>query len=78
MLAQIKHKLFGIVEPIDTIVNDELYEAEVALLQAQSGVEWAIANVEYQTNRVLRLTKYKITKQLEESAKKHTAKSIAK
>ena len=78
MLAKLKYTFFGIVEPIEQIVSDELYEAEVALLQAQSGVEWAKANVEYQTNRVLRLTKYKITKQLEESAKEHTAKSIAK
>jgi hypothetical protein len=78
MLAQIKHKLFGIVQPIDSIVNDELYEAEVALLEAQSGVEWAKANVEYQSNRVARLKKYKETKQLEDNARAYTPKVVTK
>lgn len=78
MLAQIKHKLFGIVPTIDSIVSDELYEAEVALLEAQSGVEWAKANVEYQSNRVARLKKFKETKQLEESAKAYTPKVATK
>ena len=78
MLAKLKYTFFGIVEPIEQIVSDELYEAEVALLQAQSGVEWAKANVEYQTNRVARLTKYKATKKLEEDAKTYTPKLATK
>ena len=78
MLAKLKYTFFGIVQPLDQLVSDELYEAEVALLQAQSGVEWAKANVEYQTNRVARLTKYKATKQLEENAKAYTPKIVSK
>lgn len=36
-------------------MEDELYEAETKLLKAQSAVEWATANVTYESNRVARL-----------------------
>jgi hypothetical protein len=38
-------------------MEEELYEAEIKLLKAQSAVEWANANVTYESSRVSRLTK---------------------
>lgn len=47
--------MFGQKTPLTSLVEDELYEAETQLLKAQSAVEWANANVTYETARVARL-----------------------
>lgn len=47
--------MFGKPIPLRQLMEEELYEAETKLLKAQSAVEWATANVTYETNRVARL-----------------------
>lgn len=42
---------------IEQLAQDELYDAQVKLMQAQTALDWAQANVDYQTNRVARLKK---------------------
>ena len=42
---------------IQSLAEEELYEAERKLMEAQTGVEWAQSQVEYQSNRVARLRK---------------------
>lgn len=47
-------KIFGRITPMQTAAN-ELAEAELALLRAESGVEYAAAQVTYNKQRVKRL-----------------------
>lgn len=56
---QIKNILTSIGKKptIEQLAQDELYDAQVKLMQAQNALEWAQANVDYQTNRVARLKK---------------------
>ncbi len=56
---QIKNLLTSISKKptIEQLAQDELYDAQVKLMQAQNSLEWAQANVDYQTNRVARLKK---------------------
>ena len=50
-------KVFGKIEPRD-VANDELLQARLALLQAESGVEYSTALVEFNKKRVQRLEMY--------------------
>lgn len=57
MIAPFLHdirKIFGRITPMQTAAN-ELAEAELALLRAESGVEYASAQVTYNKQRVKRL-----------------------
>ena len=54
MYSKLK-QMFGQKTPLTSLIEDELYEAETQLLKAQSAVEWANANVTYETARVARL-----------------------
>ncbi len=47
-------KLFRRVSPLE-LATQELYEAEIALLKAHTGREWAEASVAYNTIRIARL-----------------------
>ena len=47
-------KIFGRVTPLQTAAN-ELAEAELSLLRAETGVEYASAQVTYNKQRVKRL-----------------------
>ncbi len=49
--------IFGKITPIQTAAN-ELADAELALLRAETGVEWAAAQVTYNKQRVKRLKAY--------------------
>lgn len=42
---------------VQSVAQDELYEAERKLMEAQTGLEYAHAMVDYHTNRVARLKK---------------------
>lgn len=50
-------KLFRRVSPLE-VATQELYEAEIALLKAHTGREWAEASVAYNTARIARLHKF--------------------
>ena len=50
-------KLFRRMTPIEA-ASQELYEAEMALLKAFTGREWADASVKYNTSRIARLRAY--------------------
>lgn len=50
-------KIFGKINPQD-VANAELLEARLALLQAQSGVEYSNALVDFNKSRVQRLEAY--------------------
>jgi len=47
-------KIFGRITPLQTAAN-ELAEAELALLRAETGVEYATAQVSFNRQRVKRL-----------------------
>lgn len=47
-------KIFGKIDPIEVATN-ELLEARLALMQAESGVEYSTALVEFNKKRVYRL-----------------------
>lgn len=49
--------IFGKITSIQTAAN-ELADAELALLRAETGVEWAAAQVTYNKQRVKRLKAY--------------------
>ena len=69
---------FGKRISIETLMSDELYEAEKALLDAQTGLEWAQSQVEYNTNRVARLKKQIAANRiLEESKAKTVEKAVS-
>lgn len=53
MINDIK-KIFGRITPLQTAAN-ELAEAELALLRAETGVEYATAQVSFNRQRVKRL-----------------------
>ena len=53
MINDIK-KIFGRITPLQTAAN-ELAEAELALLRAETGVEYAAAQVTFNKQRVKRL-----------------------
>lgn len=48
------NKIFGKIDPIEVATN-ELLQARLALMQSESGVEYATALVEYNKKRVYRL-----------------------
>ncbi len=50
-------KLFRRVSPME-LATQELYEAEIALLKAHTGREWADASVAYNTVRIERLREF--------------------
>lgn len=50
-------KIFGRITPLQTAAN-ELAEAELALLRAETGVEYASAQVTYNKQRVKRLRSF--------------------
>lgn len=50
-------KIFGEVNPHD-VASNELREARLALLQAESGVEYSTALVDFNKKRVQRLEMY--------------------
>ena len=49
--------IFKVITPAQAIAA-ELAEAEMALLRAETGVEWAQASVAFNKNRVKRLKAY--------------------
>jgi hypothetical protein len=49
--------IFKVITPAQAIAA-ELAEAEMALLKAETGVEWAQASVAFNKNRVKRLKAY--------------------
>jgi hypothetical protein len=53
MITDIR-KIFGRITPLQTAAN-ELAEAELALLRAETGVEYATAQVSFNRQRVKRL-----------------------
>ncbi len=53
-------EMYKSVTPVQAIVR-ELAEAEMALLKAETGVEWAQASVTYNKNRIKRLKAYLAT-----------------
>lgn len=58
MLDTIKH-LFGRRRPTATsVAEEELYISEIKLLEAQTALEWARSNVEYQQSRITRLRQF--------------------
>lgn len=50
-------KVFGKINPAD-VAHDELLQARLALLQAESGVEYSTALVDFNKKRVQRLEMY--------------------
>ena len=60
-------KIFGRITPLQTAAN-ELAEAELALLRAETGVEYASAQVTYNKQRVKRLRTFIATETKEETA----------
>jgi len=50
-------EMYKAVTPAQAIAS-ELAEAEMALLKAETGVEWAQASVNYNKNRIKRLRNY--------------------
>ncbi len=50
-------EMYKSVTPAQAIAS-ELAEAEMALLKAETGVEWAQASVTYNKNRIKRLKAY--------------------
>ncbi len=50
-------EMYRAVTPAEAIAS-ELAEAEMALLKAETGVEWAQASVTYNRNRIKRLKAY--------------------
>lgn len=58
-------EMYKAVTPAQAIVR-ELAEAEMALLKAETGVEWAQASVTYNKNRIKRLKAYLATTTPEE------------
>lgn len=59
-------KIFGRITPMQTAAN-ELAEAELALLRAETGVEYASAQVTYNKQRVKRLRIFIATETKEET-----------
>jgi hypothetical protein len=58
MLEQIKN-IFGRRRPTAlSVASEELYMAELKLLEAQTAQEWAQSNVEYQLHRIARLRQF--------------------
>jgi len=60
-------KIFGRVTPLQTAAN-ELAEAELALLRAETGVEYASAQVTYNKQRVKRLRSFIATETKEDAS----------
>lgn len=58
---------------VTAVAQDELYEAERKLMEAQTGLEYAHAMVDYHTNRVARLKKL-----LDAQTPKTFAKALSK
>ena len=56
-MLEILRKLFRKLTPLEAATR-ELIEAQHGLLQAQTGVDYSMAIVEYETNRVNRLRAY--------------------
>ena len=50
-------KILSPANPLD-VANDELLQARLALLQAETGVEYSIALVDFNKKRVKRLESY--------------------
>jgi hypothetical protein len=50
-------KLFRRMTPLEA-ATQELYEAEMSLLKAFTGREWADSSVKYNTSRIARLRAY--------------------
>ena len=50
-------KLFRRASPLE-MATQELFEAEIALLKAHTGLEWAEASVAYNTARIQRLREF--------------------
>lgn len=58
MLDTIKY-IFGRRRPTATsVAEEELYLSEIKLLEAQTALEWARSNVEYQQSRITRLRQF--------------------
>jgi hypothetical protein len=58
MLDTIKN-LFGRRRPTATsVAEEELYVSQLKLLEAQTALEWARSNVEYQQSRITRLRQF--------------------
>jgi hypothetical protein len=64
MIADFK-KIFGRISPLQTAAN-ELAEAELSLLRAETGVEYAAAQVQYNKQRVKRLRAFIATESTKE------------
>ena len=64
MINDIK-KIFGRITPLQTAAN-ELAEAELALLRAETGVEYAAAQVTFNKQRVKRLRSFIATESSKE------------
>ena len=64
MMNDIK-KIFGRITPLQTAAN-ELAEAELALLRAETGVEYATAQVSFNRQRVKRLRAFIATESTKE------------
>lgn len=59
-------EMYKAVTPAQAIAS-ELAEAEMALLKAETGVEWAQASVTYNKNRIKRLKAYMAVTPTEET-----------
>ena len=59
-------EMYKAVTPAQAIAS-ELAEAEMALLKAETGVEWAQASVTYNKNRIKRLKAYMATTTTDET-----------
>ena len=60
-------EMYKAVTPAQAIAS-ELAEAEMALLKAETGVEWAQASVTYNKNRIKRLKAYMaVTEEVKEA-----------
>lgn len=56
-LKQLYRQMFGKLTPIE-MAAQELYEAEVSKLRAQSALEYSASMVDYHTSRIERLKSY--------------------
>jgi len=58
-------QMFGRITPLQTAAN-ELAEAELALLRAETGVEFATAQVSFNRQRVKRLRAFILTESIKQ------------